>query len=77
MASNISVAARRRPHTVIEQLEQIPLGRILGLEVPENPALGLGLERLDLRADVVGRGGLVVLTPRADVVDLRAGPDVA
>jgi hypothetical protein len=41
------------PDTIVEQTKEIPFGRGLSLEVPENPALGFLLEYADLGCDVI------------------------
>jgi hypothetical protein len=66
----------RRPDTIVQQSEEVPLGRCLGLEVPEDPARSLFFADVDLGADVVRGGGLEVLRPLVDEVDIRARSDV-
>lgn len=67
---------RTRPDTAIDKAEQIPLGGSLSLEVPEDPALDLGLEDVKLRADVIRVGAPLVVAPPFDEVDIRAGADI-
>lgn len=52
--SELPIGNRLREYAVFQHLEQIPLpGAALGLEVPEDPALGLRLESIQLCLNVL------------------------
>lgn len=65
-----------RPDSVVDESEEVPLGTRFGLEVPEDPAVGVLLERVDLSLDVVSCGVLEILVPLIDEVLRRAATDV-
>lgn len=74
--AELAVRQRLREDAVIDQTECVPLGARLGLEIPEDPALGVALEGLQLRLDVSSGVILESLRPLVDVVNVGAGTDV-
>lgn len=53
-----------REHAIVQQLEEIPFaGATFSLEVPEDPALGLRLECVELDFDVAADAIFPVLRP--------------
>ena len=67
---------RPRPDAIINEPEKIPLGSGLGLEVPEDPALDLTLEDIELGTDIVGVRALLILVPLIDKVHIPTRADI-
>lgn len=44
-----------RPDSVIDESEEVPFGTCFSLEVPENPAVGMLLESINLSLNVISR----------------------
>lgn len=65
-----------RPDTVVEESEEVPLSRSLGLEVPEDPSACVLLERTDLSLNVALCRVFHGLIPLIDEVLGCAGADV-
>jgi len=44
-----------RPDSIIDKSEEVPLRTCFSLEIPEDPAVGMLLESIDLSLDVISR----------------------
>ena len=70
-----SIGQGLREDASVEQAEGVPLSAGFGLEVPENPALGVALERLELRFEILTRVGTEGVVPLIDEVVSPAAAD--
>lgn len=63
-------------NAILHQLCRIPLMSALGLEIPENPSIRLGLIARQLRAQIILHVCFEVVAPRRDIRFALAGTDV-